>query len=135
MSLGDPNIYTDEQIELMLAGDRRDVDRLLIKGLNTLAAAFLTFRDSEFRPHIEEEQLMIEALGTPDEVKRRRIWLDLQIKREQVRHKLRTRILESSVLWALPIVLTFFLLVFSDGLRYRFVEWLSLSHNSQGHVK
>lgn len=125
MSLTDPNIYTDEQMELMLAGDRRDIDRLIIRGLNTLTAVFLTFRDTEFRPHLMAESSMVKALGTPAEVESRRIWLDLQIKREQQRQRLRAKVLESSVLWALPIVLSFMLLAFSDGLRTRFVEWLS----------
>ena len=125
MSIGDPPVYTDEQIEAILAGDNRDIDRIMMRMVNALTVSFITFRDSEFRTHVREETAIFDALGTADEIEQRRIWLDLQIKREQTRAKFREKIIISSALWALPFILAFLVITFSDGLRNQIAQWLS----------
>lgn len=121
----DPRIYTEEEIELFLHGDRREIDRLLLTSTNAVAAALISFRDEEFRPHAEVEQVMMDALGAPTDVLLRRNWLDLQIKREMEHAEFRKKIFEASVFWVLPILLSTFFVIFGTGLRDRLIAWLS----------
>lgn len=123
----DPRIYTEEEIELFLHGDRREIDRLLLTSTNAVAAALISFRDQEFRPHAEVEQEMMDALGAPADVLLRRNWLDLQIKREMDRAAFRKKILEASVFWVLPILLAAFFTIFGTGLRDKLIAWLMLA--------
>lgn len=125
MSIGDPPVYTDEQIEAILAGDNRDIDRIMMRMVNSLTISFITFRDDEFRTHVKQETEVFAALGTADEIAQRRVWLDLQITKEQKRAKMRDKIISSSTLWALPLVLLFIVTTLSDGLRNQVILWLS----------
>ena len=122
----DPRIYTEEEIELFLHGDRREIDRLLLTSVNSVAAALISSRDSEFRPHAETEEIMMNALGAPEDVLLRRNWLDLQIKKEMGRAKLRNRVMEGSLFWVLPILLLGFFTIFGSGLRLKIIEWISV---------
>ena len=65
-------VYTDEEIEIFLSGDRREVDRLLLKGLNNLAGAFV--------PHAEREELIFKAMGSYEMVHDRSTWIDAQMR-------------------------------------------------------
>ena len=121
----DPRIYSKEEIELFLHGDRREIDKLLLISANSIAAAFISFRDCEFRPHAKEEQVMKDALGDPVEVIRRRIWLDQQIAKEIDRSALRKKIIDASALWVLPIILLALFTTFQAGLREKLNAWLA----------
>lgn len=129
----DPRIYTEEEIELFLHGDRREIDKLLLTSTNAVAAAFIAFRDEEFRPHAVEEQVMMDALGVAKDVLARRVWLDQQITKEVERAKLRKKILDASLFWVLPIVLLAFFTTMQTGLQQRIKEWLSIPpHSNEG---
>lgn len=123
--MNDPHIYTEEEIDLFLKGDRRAIDKLILTSLNALSSTFVAYRDNEFRPHIREEQSMKEALGDPKEVTQRRMWLDLQIKKEMDRAKLRAKILEASLLRVIPVAMMVMLIIFMTGLHEHVTNWLT----------
>ena len=110
---------------MFLQGDRRQVDRLILTGMNSMVKTFLDFRDNEFRPHVAEENEMKEALGDSKDVERRRIWLDLQIKKEMDRSRLMDKALEASVLKVIPIILLGIIMIFVTGLHEHVSSWLS----------
>lgn len=50
-------IYTDEEIDIFLKGDRRNVDKLLLHGMNNIAAALV--------PHMAKENSLMAVMGDP----------------------------------------------------------------------
>lgn len=126
----EPRIYGPEEIDILLNGDRREIDRLLLTSLNALAFAFLRFRDSEFRPHIIQELAMTEALGEPKDVERRRKWLDAQIARESDLAILRKKVITSTAIWAVPLIIVFTVGLLATGVRERLASWLNTDHTS-----
>ena len=133
--MSDPHIYTEEEIDIFLKGDRMDVDKLVLTSISALAKTFITFRDLEFRPHMIEENQMKDALGDPDDVARRRVWLDLQIKKEMDRAALRQKILEASLLRVIPVALMVLLAIFATGLHEHLSAWLSTAKTTLPVVK
>ncbi|TXH41846.1 MAG: hypothetical protein E6Q97_36785 [Desulfurellales bacterium] len=133
--MSDPHIYTEAEIDLFLKGDRRDVDKLVLTSINAIAHAFITFRDLEFRPHVIEENQMKDALGDPADVERRRVWLDLQIKKEMDRAALRQKILEASLLRVIPIALLAVMAIFATGLHEHLSAWLSNAKTAMPVIK
>lgn len=123
----DPRIYTEEEIDLFLKGDRREIDKLLLISLNSMVRTFLTFRNTEFRPHAEEEIVMKDALGAPEDVLRRRIWLDQQIQKEMDRARLRRKIIEATFLKVLPTLIIGAFILFATGLKDKMIEWIGLN--------
>ena len=65
----------------------------------------------ELRQHTEEEmpaiRVMLQELGTPEQVRERRIFVELFIVKEQERAKLRTAIIEKGLLVAIVALLAF----------------------------
>lgn len=90
-----------------------------------MVKTFLDFRDHEFRPHVVEENEMKEALGSPKEVEQRRIWLDLQIKKEMDRSAMRNKILEATLLRVIPVCIFVVFMIFITGLHEHITNWLS----------
>jgi len=133
--MNDPHIYTEEEIDIFLKGDRRAIDKLILTSINALAHTFLSYRDEEFRPHIREEQEMKDALGEPKEVAQRRMWLDLQIKKEMDRAKLRAKILEASLLRVIPIAVGVTFVIFMTGLHEYVMNWLAAGKTTLPIVK
>lgn len=121
----DPVVYSDEAIDMFLAGDRLQIDRLILTGMNSMVKTFLDFRDNEFRPHVVEENEMKDALGDAKEVERRRIWLDLQIKKEMARSAMRGKILEATLLRVIPVCIFVIFMIFITGLHEHISNWLS----------
>lgn len=121
-----PRIYTEEEIEFFLSGDRKAIDKLLLTSLNSIAAAFIEFRDSEFRPHVEEEKILQKAIGSPEDVKRRRIWLDLQIDKAQTCARVRAKIWEATLTRYVPVVLVAFIGAVATGLlEHAYDLWIT----------
>lgn len=119
----DPAVYSEDAIEILLDGSRRQIDGLLLRGLNDLNKTFLSFRDEEFRPHIEEENIMKLALGLPEEVERRRKWLDLQIKKEEACANIRYKIMESTLTKYAPIILVAVVIAAVTGIMDHAYNW------------
>lgn len=132
----DLHIYSDEEIDLLLDGNQRAVDRLLLVSINSIAAAFVDFRDNEFKAHIREEIQMVTSLGDAKEVLARRIWIDAQIKKEMEMAALRKKLLEASLLWVLPILIGGYLTIMQTGIKHKLLEWLApASAESQAKEK
>ena len=91
--------FTKEEIDIFLAGDRREIDRLLLYGLNNIAHILI--------PHMEAEVAISEVLGTPKEVAARVAWIDAQISKQKVKNKMMAKVAESTVGWALVAFLGF----------------------------
>lgn len=121
----DPVVYSDEAIDMFLQGDRRQVDRLILTGMNSMVKTFLDFRDHEFRPHAAEENEMKDALGSPKEVEQRRLWLDLQIRKEMDRSAMRDKILEATLLRVIPVCIFVVFMIFITGLHEHISTWLA----------
>lgn len=132
----DPTVYSPEAIEMLLDGSRRQIDKLLLQGLNDLTKSFVNFRDQEFRPHVEEEKILQKALGEPAEVERRRLWLDLQIAKEESCAKIRAKVLESTITKYVPVLLAALFIAAATGIIERtydwWVYWKTVHHQSDG---
>lgn len=85
-------IYTQEEIELFLAGERRDVDRLLLYGINDLVRVII--------PHKAREDKFFEAAGTRDEIRQRAAWVDAQIDKQKKRNEMMGKVATSALSWA-----------------------------------
>ena len=52
-----PRILSEEEVELYLRGDRREIDRLILLSINRIAATLI--------PHAERENRITEQLDAP----------------------------------------------------------------------
>lgn len=68
-------IYTEEEINVFLEGDRRTIDRLILHSLNNFAVIFMA--------HAQKEESIFEAMGSDDEIRIRTKWIDAEIKKKQ----------------------------------------------------
>lgn len=97
-----PRVYTAEEIDIFLQGERREVDRLLLHGLNTLASTLI--------PHAAREESMlnlIEQLGGPEEILERSAFVKQLIVKSEARSAMMRKVAESTVVWALLAFLGF----------------------------
>ena len=99
-------VYTPEEIEMFLSGDRREVDRLLIHGINNIATVLI--------PHMAKEEEIFHVLGDSDVIRSRSIWIDAQILKQEKRNKMMDKVTESTVIWALPVFALMIFLWFGD---------------------
>ena len=108
--MSDPQLktYTPEEIELFLSGDRREVDRLLLHGLNTLTSFLVG--------HAHREEAVFAPMGSEEMVRARTQWIDAQIKKDETRCKMMQKIAESTAAWALPLLLGFIALATWDSI-------------------
>jgi hypothetical protein len=90
--LPDVHVYTPEEIELLLSGDRRSIDRLLMQGINTIALVMV--------PHMRWEEKVLASLGSPEEIAARVAWIKTQITRQQVHNDMMRKVTESVAVWA-----------------------------------
>lgn len=92
-------IYTPEEIDIFLSGDRREVDRLLLTGLNNIAGVLI--------PHVAKEEGVFEALGDVDVIRTRSAWIEAQIKKQEKRNQMMQKVTESTMAWALILFIGF----------------------------
>ena len=102
----DGYLLTEEEIEFYLKGDRRDIDRLLLKSINKLTSLIV--------PHaLKEDQLdeawatAIERLGGLQKIEERAAYVDALLEKQKARTAAFRKISESTVLWALLVVAGF----------------------------
>ena len=145
-SVKPPMILSDEEITIVLNGDRRDVDRLILTALNRLAVSFegqLNVLD-DHRSKEEEFLQDLARIGGVDSVFKRAAFVDNQmseeakklaekrnamidslidrnIKRAQMMEKVST----GTALWAVIAFLGFCAVIFKDGLIAAARSWLS----------
>jgi hypothetical protein len=90
-----PKVLTESEIEAMLHGDRRGIDKMLLTQINGLSAAFIGFRYRDFPEHAEHEEKLhrsmseiLSELGTKEEVRARIAFIDAAAKAANERSKL-----------------------------------------------
>ena len=94
--------YTDEEIDILLDGDRRKVDKFMLHCMNEIKSALMD--------HTQREDLVLDAVkevGGIDGVKARAAYVDTLIKKEQSRIAMMEKITQSGTVWALIAAFTF----------------------------
>lgn len=94
-----PKAYSTDEIEAILSGDRRNIDRILLYALNNITTSFI--------PHLERETEYFSTLGSAEDIKIRVAWVDAQITKQNVRSKMMLKVAESTTTWALIAFLGF----------------------------
>ena len=93
----DLKVYSPEEIEIFMSGDRREVDRLLLHGVNNLAIVLIS--------HARQEEEIFRGMGTAADVKLRMAWVDAQIEKQKLSNGMMRKVAESSVTWAVILFL------------------------------
>ena len=97
-----PKVFSDEEIEMFLAGDRRQIDRHMLYCLNRIAAVLIK--------HTEKEDAFHDSLaeiGGKDAIKARAEYVDSLIKKNNRWAEAFDKISQSAITWALIIFLAF----------------------------
>lgn len=97
-----PRILSEEEIELYLRGDRREIDRLILLSINRIAAMLI--------PHAERENKIAEqlaAIGGMDGIAERARFVDALIERQKARNQALWKVAQSGIAWALPVLIGF----------------------------
>ena len=90
-----PRVLSDDEIELYLNGDRREVDRLILISLNRLASSLI--------PHMESERefmAKLKQLGGMDAIISRAAYVDSLILRNTAKSAMMAKVLQSTIIWA-----------------------------------
>ena len=90
-----PRVLSDEEIEMYLKGDRRDIDRLILYSLNRLAAVLV--------PHAEKEEEWLEKLnelGGFAKIRERAEVVDSLIEKNNARAMMMNKVSQSTLTWA-----------------------------------
>ena len=126
-----PRILTDEEIDTMLDGDRRKVDRVQLTLTNDLAKAFVEFRYEDFPQHAKDEDVILNAIGRdPEKVRERREFVETLIERQRSRNAMMRKVSEGAAIWAVILFLGFLFVVFRDGI----VHWLQDASATSQHI-
>lgn len=104
-----PHVLSDEEIDLYLQGDRRDIDRLILFSLNRLAAAHeVQTRQCALHAAREAEwNRDVEDMGGVEAIKERATFVNELIKRSVARRTMMEKVASSGVTWALIAFLLF----------------------------
>lgn len=105
-----PRIYSADEIEIFLRGDRREIDRLLLHGLNSLSEALI--------PHARREEEMLrlfEEIGGLDGIAVRAQYVDSLIKRQSARTAMMEKVAQSTLTWAVIAFIGFLALASWDS--------------------
>lgn len=92
-------VYTQQEVDMLIANGGKDVDRLLMHGINNLARVLIT--------HASKEEETLAALGSASAVRVRTEWVDAQIAAQVANTRMKTKVIESSLLWAAGVFLLF----------------------------
>ena len=102
----DGYLLTEEEIEFYLKGDRRDIDKLLLKSINKLTSLIV--------PHaLKEDQrdeawtTAIERLGGLHRIEERAAYVDALLEKQKARTAAFRKIAESTAFWALVVLVGF----------------------------
>ena len=98
----EPRILSEEEIDIYLKGDPKDVNRIILYNLNRLATVLI--------PHVEQEEewrTRFRDLGGFQSLKKRADYVDSLIKRNDARTAMMQKVSESAVGWALIAFLGF----------------------------
>ena len=104
-------IYSDEEIDIFLAGDHREVDRLILHSLNGLAATLI--------PHARNEEIFlrqVKELGGIETIRERAAWVDVQIERQKIRNRMMEKVATSHVVYASMAFIGYILYLVKDNI-------------------
>jgi len=104
----EPRVLSDEEIEMYLKGDRREVDRLILFSLNRLAACIIPHAKREDERVVENDRL-IESLGGVEAMLKRAKYVDTLVKQSEAKTRMMEKVSQSSVTWALIAFFVFIL--------------------------
>ena len=99
-------LLSEEEIEFYLKGDRRDIDKLLLKSINRLTSIVVPHAVKDDK-RAEAWALAIERLGGLGKIEERAVYVDALLEKQKARTAAFRKISESTALWALLIVLGF----------------------------
>ena len=102
----DGYLLTEDEIEFYLKGDRRDIDKLLLKSINRLTAIIVPHAAKDDK-RAEAWVLAIDRLGGLEKIEERAAYVDALLEKQKARTAAFRKISESTALWALLIVLGF----------------------------
>ena len=103
-------VYSPEEVNMLVRGDAHDIDRILLHGVNNLAAFLIA--------HASNEDQILEPLGTASEIRARVAWVDAQVKRQEKRNAMMQRVAESSLAYAFIAFLGFLAYASWDSIVY-----------------
>jgi len=112
-----PHVLSDEEINLYLQGDRREVDRLILYSLNRLAAAH-EVQTKECAVHQKREedwQNDVERLGGMEKINERAEFVNELIEQSRARRRMMEKVASSGLAWALIAFLGFLALAMWDS--------------------
>ena len=99
-------LLSEEEIEFYLKGDRRDIDKLLLKSINRLTAIVVPHAVKDDKRE-EAWAMAIGRLGGLEKIEERAAYVDALLEKQKARTAAFRKISESTALWALLIVLGF----------------------------
>lgn len=137
-----PRVLSDDEIDALLDGDRRKIDRVLMTLMNDTAVALMEFRYQDFPMHAEDEKKLIEAvkdraeefhraLGEPKSVSKRAEFIDTLIEEKKARRDMMRHVAKGLALWAVIGFGVFLLTVGKDAV----VHWIAEIRSSTPQVK
>jgi len=94
-----PHVLTEEEIELYLKGDRREIDRLILYSINRLTAVIIPHAKREDERDAQSD-LLLKNLGGVEVMILRAEFVDNLIKRQDVRNRMMEKVSQSTVVWA-----------------------------------
>ena len=97
-----PKVFSDEEIEMFLAGDRRQIDRHMLYCLNRIAEVLIKHTEKE-----DAFQDSLAEIGGEDAIKARAEYVDSLIKKNNRWAEAFEKISQSTITWALIAFLGF----------------------------
>ena len=101
-----PRVLSEEEIDLYINGERHEVDRLILFGLNRLASVIIPHAQKEDE-WLKDWDRAIDRLGGIKEIEARAEFVNALIKRTNVRTRMMEKVSQSSITWALIAFLGF----------------------------
>lgn len=95
-----PRILSEEEVEMYLKGDRREVDRLILYSLNRLAACLIPHAEKEDKRDVEYDRVL-HGLGGLDMMLKRASYVDALIAQAEAKTRMMEKVTQSSILWVL----------------------------------
>lgn len=110
-----PHVLTEEEIELYLKGDRREIDRLILYSINRLTAVIVPHAKREDERDAESDALIL-SLGGVDAMRMRAEFVDVLIRRMKTRNTMMEKVSQSTVVWAVIAFCGFLAMAVWDSL-------------------
>ena len=96
------HILSDDEVEMYLKGDRREIDRLILLSLNRISRTLIAHSSRE-----EKVTAKLDEMGGMEAISERAAYVDTLIERQKKRNDALGKIAQSTVVWALIVMLGF----------------------------